>query len=117
MESAAPRGLRPSIAINAVKPGIDIRQIDNAARKVLADRKLPIYGHGTGHGIGLDVHEMPFISQKIKDKTLQSGNIITIEPGIYIPDKGGVRIEDDVIVTEEGLHSFSDMFRGLRIVG
>jgi Xaa-Pro aminopeptidase len=62
---------------------------------------LPVYGHGTGHGLGLEVHEQPVISANSKAK-LQPGMVFTIEPAVYIPGKLGVRIEDDVLVTKTG---------------
>ncbi|MHC4157501.1 MAG: M24 family metallopeptidase [Planctomycetota bacterium] len=88
-------------AIKAVKAGIDIRQVDAAARKVIAAHDFPVYGHGTGHGLGLEVHEEPVIDAKTKGK-LKAGMVFTIEPGIYLPAKLGVRIEDDILVTDRG---------------
>ncbi|MCD6395336.1 MAG: aminopeptidase P family protein [Planctomycetes bacterium] len=88
-------------AISEIRPGARLREIDSAARNALAERGLPDYGHGTGHGIGLQVHETPFLS-KIAKGTLQPGDVITVEPGVYIPGKLGVRIEDDILVTETG---------------
>ena len=72
-----------------------------AAREVLKKYKLPVYGHGTGHGLGLEVHEQPTVSAKAKG-TLRAGQVITIEPGVYMPGVLGVRIEDDVLVTKDG---------------
>ena len=88
-------------AISRIRPGARLKEIDSAARDALAERDLPDYGHGTGHGIGLQVHENPFLS-KIAKGTLQPGDVITVEPGVYIPGKLGVRIEDDILVTETG---------------
>ena len=88
-------------AIKTVKAGVKMADIDAAARCVIEAGNLPVYGHGTGHGLGLEVHEDPIVTAKAKEK-LQAGQIITIEPGIYIPGKLGIRIEDDILVTKAG---------------
>jgi len=88
-------------AIKIVKPGASIASVDSAARKVITDNFLPLYKHGTGHGIGLEIHEELVITEKRKGK-LQPGMIFTIEPGIYLPGKFGIRIEDDILVTHTG---------------
>jgi Xaa-Pro aminopeptidase len=86
-------------AIKMIKAGVKMKDVDAAARKVIKDNDLPVYGHGTGHGLGLEIHESPFLKVQSKG-TLKAGMVITIEPGVYIPGKLGVRIEDDVLVTE-----------------
>jgi len=88
-------------AIRMVKAGVEISQVDTAAREIIKKADLPVYGHGTGHGLGLDVHELPAVSGKVKGK-LHAGDVITIEPGVYIPGRLGVRIEDDILVTNDG---------------
>ena len=93
-------------AVAAVKPGIDASAVDTAARELLRDRGLgDAFGHGTGHGLGLDVHEEPRVGKPRADLppvTLTTNMVFTIEPGAYLPGFGGVRIEDDVLVTENG---------------
>jgi len=93
-------------AIKNIRAGVKLSDIDSVARKVITDASLPVYGHGTGHGLGLEIHEAPVISKLFKDK-LRAGDVVTIEPGIYIPGKLGIRIEDDVLVTETGCRVLS----------
>jgi len=88
-------------AIKMIKAGVTAKKIDAAAREVIRKIGLPVYGHGTGHGLGLEVHEQPIISANSKAK-LQPGMVFTIEPAVYIPGKLGIRIEDDVLVTKTG---------------
>ena len=88
-------------AIQMIKAGVKIQQVDAAARDVISEYDLPVYGHGTGHGFGLEIHEMPFLKADGKGR-LKAGEVITIEPGVYLPGKLGVRIEDDILVTDTG---------------
>jgi Xaa-Pro dipeptidase len=97
-------------------PGVAAQEIDQAARKVIEEKGYGQYFiHRTGHGLGLETHEEPYIRDG-NPLPLESGMTFTIEPGIYIPGRGGVRIEDDVVITEQGLHSFSDLPRELNIL-
>jgi len=89
-------------AIDAVRPGIPVGEVDAAARKVLKKAGLGRYfTHSTGHGVGLEIHETPRVADGQRE-VLQPGMVITIEPGVYFPGKWGVRIEDMVAVTASG---------------
>ncbi|MBN1508352.1 MAG: aminopeptidase P family protein [Sedimentisphaerales bacterium] len=88
-------------AIEAAKAGMELAKLDAIPRTVIRESHLPVYGHGTGHGFGLEIHEIPFLREKVEG-SLKAGQIITIEPGIYLPGKLGVRIEDDIRITESG---------------
>ncbi|MBC2851206.1 aminopeptidase P family protein [Cetobacterium sp. 8H] len=90
------------MAIKAVKPGVSTSELDAIARNYITEKGYGEYfGHGLGHGIGLQIHEYPGVSFKAENKILKEGMVITIEPGIYISNFGGVRIEDDVLVTKD----------------
>jgi Xaa-Pro dipeptidase len=97
----------------AVKPGVLVSDVDQAARKVITDAGYgDFFIHRTGHGLGLETHEEPYISA-FEDTELLPGMTFTIEPGIYLPGRGGVRIEDDVLVTADGCRSLTSQPRDL----
>jgi Xaa-Pro aminopeptidase len=88
--------------IAALKPGVKAGDVDAAARSVIEEASLGrFFNHGLGHGLGLEIHENPFF-RRSNDSKLKAGMVVTIEPGIYLPDWGGIRIEDDVLITPDG---------------
>jgi Xaa-Pro aminopeptidase len=100
-------------AIAAIRPGVQAQTVDAAARAVIAEAGFGDYfGHGTGHGLGLQVHEGPAI-RPLSETMLEPGMIFTVEPGIYLPGWGGVRLEDDVLVTPQGCEVLSHLPRDL----
>ena len=109
-----------SAALSAAAPGVLASDVDGAARTVLEGHGLADrFGHGTGHGLGIDVHELPRIGKRRTgpagpdDVALAAGMVFTIEPGVYVPDLGGVRIEDDVLMTEAGIEVLTPACRQL----
>ncbi len=103
-------------ALDSVQPGIRCSDIDKIARDYIYSQGYEgCFGHATGHGVGLDIHELPTVSTK-SDVVLKKGMVITVEPGIYLKDKFGVRIEDTVVVTENGYKSFAAIPKDLTII-
>ena len=104
-------------ARKAARPGVSGREVDRVARDVIEDAGYGEYFiHRTGHGLGLEVHEAPDASPT-NTRPLTPGNVFTIEPGIYLPDRGGVRIEDNVVVTADGCRTMTSFSRDLITVG
>lgn len=100
----------------AIKPGVPCSQIDKIARDIITEAGYGVYfNHRTGHGIGLDTHEFPDISQSC-NRLLEPGMVFSVEPGIYIPGKGGVRIENLFVCTEDGHYSINNLSRELKVV-
>lgn len=100
-------------ALRAVRPGVSMCAIDAAARAVIAEAGYGEYfGHGLGHGFGLQIHEAPWLRPNV-DEPVEPGMIFTLEPGVYLPGWGGVRIEDDVLVTPDGVERLTHLPRDL----
>lgn len=104
------------MAIDAVRAGASCREIDAIARKFIAENGFKgCFGHALGHGVGLEIHEKPFLSKRSED-VLQPGMIITVEPGIYLKNTFGVRIEDMLLVKSEGCENLTAVEKELIIL-
>jgi Xaa-Pro aminopeptidase len=110
-----------------IRPGVTCSEVDGAARAALEQAGFGhAFTHGTGHGLGLEIHEEPRVGpvkansggvqMAVRDEVLAPGLVITVEPGVYVPGVGGVRIEDDVLVTAEGSDVLTQTPRALRVV-
>jgi len=93
--------------VDAVRPGVEGRAVDQVCRDVIAEAGwADAFLHGTGHGVGLEIHEAPTVSSASVD-SLVAGHVVTVEPGVYLPEYGGVRIEDTVVVTPDGCRTLT----------
>lgn len=102
-------------AIETVRPGVEACAVDHAARQVIADAGLGAYFvHRTGHGVGGDIHEAPYITSS-NDMPLEAGMVFTIEPGVYLPGAYGIRLEEVVVVTETGCEILSHLSRDIHV--
>ncbi len=103
-------------AIDAIAAGVNCADADRAAREIIENAGYGnCFGHGTGHGVGIEIHEMPNLSPR-SQSVLKAGNVVTAEPGIYIPGKFGVRIEDMVLVTEDSCIDLTSSDKSLIIL-
>jgi Xaa-Pro aminopeptidase len=98
-----------ALGLQSVMPGAGCRAVDSAVRALLGENDLAQYfTHGLGHGVGLEIHEAPRLSQS-SDAVLEAGQVVTVEPGVYLPGRYGMRIEDSVIVTVDGCEPLTDL--------
>ena len=103
-------------SLEAVAAGASGREVDAVARRVIeAGGHGEHFGHGLGHGVGLEVHEAPRLAQR-SESVLEVGNVVTVEPGVYLPGELGVRIEDLVVVTEEGCEILTPLSKAVTVV-
>ena len=104
------------VALEAVRPAASGKEVDAVAREMISEAGYgDRFGHGLGHGVGLEVHEGPRLSTTSEDDLFE-GNVVTVEPGVYLPGRLGVRIEDLVVVTADGHRNLSSLPKDLRIV-
>ncbi|MFW6040246.1 MAG: M24 family metallopeptidase [Thermoplasmatota archaeon] len=103
-------------ALEKIEPGVDGKEVHNAAKEVIDDTEFEgKFTHGLGHSLGLSVHDGSGLSPNV-DVTLKEGMVFTVEPGIYLPGYGGVRIEDDIVVTEDGYEMLTDADKSLTVI-
>ena len=103
-------------ALSMLKAGVPCNEADAAARDIISQAGYGDYfGHSTGHGVGVEIHELPNLSPK-SDNVLEAGNVVTVEPGIYLPDKFGVRIEDMAVITEDGFENLTQSPKELIVI-
>jgi Xaa-Pro aminopeptidase len=103
-------------AVASAKAGVSCKEMDAIPRRIIEKNGYGEYfNHGTGHGLGLEIHTQPRLS-KISDQILEANNVVTVEPGIYLPDWGGVRIEDDILIKEDGYEVLNTTTRDLIVL-
>jgi Xaa-Pro aminopeptidase len=104
-------------AVEGIKPGMTGHQADEIARRIITEAGFgEAFGHGLGHGVGVAIHEAPRLAAESQD-VLEPGNVVTIEPGIYLPGLGGVRIEDLAVVREDGVELLTSFPKEFALVG
>ena len=104
-------------SLEALRAGVSGAEADKVSRDPITEAgQGDLYGHGLGHGVGLEVHEAPRLGKTSED-VLQEGDVVTVEPGVYVPDRFGVRIEDLVVVEGSGVRNLSSTTKELRITG
>jgi Xaa-Pro aminopeptidase len=105
-----------AVALDAIRAGVAGTDADAAAREaIIADGYGDEFGHGLGHGVGIEVHEAPRLSKRSEEE-LEAGDVVTVEPGVYLPGRFGVRIEDLVMVTDDDCRNLSSVAKDLRVV-
>jgi len=103
-------------ATEAARPGARVSEVDAAARDLLSERGLGAYFvHGVGHGVGLEIHESPALAPRVRT-VLKPGMVVTVEPGVYIPGTGGIRLEDTLLITEDGAEVLTGLPKNLEIL-
>jgi Xaa-Pro aminopeptidase len=103
-------------ALDAIRPGISLREVDKIARDIIEEAGYgKNFGHGLGHGVGMDIHEMPRVSTRT-EAIAQAGMVVTVEPGIYLPGRFGVRIEDTVVITDSGCDKITSIDKNFRML-
>ena len=103
--------------LDAIRAGVSGRDADASARDVVeASPFAGRFGHGLGHGVGMDVHEAPRLSRIESEEPLRVGNAVTVEPGVYLPDELGVRIEDLLVVTEQGHEVLTGLSKDFTVI-
>jgi Xaa-Pro aminopeptidase len=102
-------------ALAAIRPGVPLSAVDAAARGVITEAGFgPYFTHRTGHGVGQEIHEPPYVTAS-NPQLIEAGMAFTVEPGIYLPDRFGIRLEEDVVVTDGGAAVLSQLPRALHV--